>query len=593
MKTFWGSFFGTLVGIFITTFIVILIITAIVFSSISGIFSGKEIPIYVKPKSVLHIKFDGEIKERSPKNPFKNFLYGDFKHQPIGLNEILANIEKAKNDDNIKGIYLDITAIPAGIATVEEIRNALLDFKTSKKFILAYSEVYTQGAYYLASAADKIYLNPEGIVEFKGLSRQVMFFKKLLEKLEIDVQIFRHGKYKSAIEPFDMEKMSPANREQTLSYMHSIWNHLLTGISKQRGITIEEMNKIADNILIRNADDALKYKLVDKLVYKDEMLEILRKQVGVENINKVNYIGLNKYSNTPPTLHTPQTANQIAIIYAVGTIENGEGDDETIGSERISKAIRKARLDSNIKAIVLRVNSPGGSALSSDIIWREMTLAKKMKPVIVSMGDVAASGGYYISCAADAIVAHPNTITGSIGVFGLLPNAQRLFSNKFGITVDTANTNKHSDFYNAYRAVNKEESTVIQKWIEDVYDDFIGKVGESRKMSKAEVDSIGQGRVWSGEDGKQIGLVDEFGGIKDAIALAAKKANIKEYKIVELPEQKDLLEEIFENITGEESSVEKKLQKEFGSAYNNLKHLKLILKYQGVQARLPYDIVIY
>lgn len=594
MKTFWGSFFGTFAGIIVINLIALFIVMGVIFSAISDVTGHKERPIKVKSNSVLHFKLSSEITERSSDNPFENFPFsGDFKNRPLGLNDILANIEKAKDDENIKGIYLDIASIPAGIATLEEIRNALIDFKKSKKFIIAYSEEYGQGAYYLATVADKIYLNPEGMVDFKGLSRQIMFYKNMLEKLEVDVQIFRHGKFKSAIEPFDLEKMSDANREQTLTYLRSIWNHIVKGISAERGISANELNRYANEMLIQKADDALKYKLVDQLVYKDELLEILKEKTGAEKADKINYVELPKYTRAPESKDESKTKNKIAIIYAVGDIISGEGDENTIGSERISKAVRTARLDSNVKAIVLRVNSPGGSSLASDVIWREMVLAKKTKPVVVSMGDVAASGGYYIACAADAILAQPNTITGSIGVFGVFPNAEKFFSNKLGITVDTANTNKHADFGNMYRPVSKDEGAVVQKWIEDVYQDFIGKVGEGRGMSSAEVDGIGQGRVWSGTDAKQIGLIDEFGGIKDAIVLAAKKAEIIDYKIIELPKQKDPFEELVKDLTDEDAMIDKKLKQEFGSAYSNIKNLKTLLKHQGIQARLPYDIVIY
>ncbi|TAL61352.1 MAG: signal peptide peptidase SppA [Bacteroidetes bacterium] len=593
MKSFWGSFFGTLVGVVVTTVFIFLIIIGIVVSSVSQMSAKKEKTIKVKHNSVLHVKFEDEIPERTSNDPFANFSFGgNFEKMPIGLNDILSNIEKAKEDKNIKGIYLDISSIPAGIATLEEIRNALLDFKTSKKFMVAYSEGYSQGSYYLATVADKIYLNPEGSVDFKGLSRQVMFYKNMLSKLEIEMQIFRHGKFKSATEPFFLDKMSRENREQTTTYISSIWNFILEGISKQRNISVAELNKYADNMLITDAESALQYKLVDQVLYKDEMLEILKELSGAKSAEKINYVEMNKYRHAPKASDV-DTKTKIAVVYASGSIEGGEGDEETIGSEQISKAIREARLDSNVKAIVLRVNSPGGSALASDVIWREMALAKKVKPVVVSMGDVAASGGYYIACAADAIVAHPITITGSIGVFGVFPNMKNLFENKFGITVDTVNTNKHADIMSPYRPVRKEEGEVIQKWIEDVYADFISKVGKGRNMSVAEVDSIGQGRVWSGIDAKKIGLVDEFGGIKDAIAIAAKKAELKEYSILELPKQKDPFEEILNTIFDQEAMVQNGLKKEFGTSYENYQRLKSVMKYKGVQMRLPYDVVIY
>lgn len=593
MKSFWGSFFGTLVGVVVTTIFIFLIIIGIIVSSVSQMSDRKETVFKAKQNSVLHVKLEEEIPERSSENPFANFSFGDeLGKSPIGLNDILANIEKAKDDKHIKGIYLDIQSIPAGIATLEEIRNALLDFKDSKKFIVAYSEGYSQGAYYLATVADKIYLNPQGMVEFKGLSRQVMFFKNMLSKLEVEMQIFRHGKFKSATEPFFLDKMSEENREQTTTYVTAIWDFVLEGISKQRNISVDELNRYADNMLITNAESALQYKLVDQVVYKDEMLEILKELSDAKTAEKINFVEMGKYKHAQKA-HEASTKNKIALVYASGSIEGGEGDENSIGSETVSKAIREARLDSNVKAIVLRVNSPGGSALASDVIWREMVLAKKVKPVVVSMGDVAASGGYYIACAADAIVAHPNTVTGSIGVFGVFPNMKNLFENKLGITVDTVNTNKHSDIMSPYRPIAKEEGEVIQQWIEDVYQDFIGKVAKGRNMTTAQIDSIGQGRVWSGIDGKRIGLVDEFGGVKDAIKLAAKKAELEEYNILELPKQKEPFEEILEDLFDGEAMMDSKLKKELGTTYDNYQRLKNSMKYKGVQMRLPYDVVIY
>jgi protease-4 len=598
-SSFWPSFWGAFVG-FIVANLVWCIIGLILFfavigalvGSMSSVLDGKK-SVSVKSNSILHITLNEQILERSNNSPLQNFNFMDFQGAPLGLNQIVSSIEEAKDDEKISGIYLDISSIPTGIATLEEIRNAILDFKTSKKFVVAYSEEYAQGAYYLATAADKIYLNPQGMLDFKGLSRKVMFYKKLLDKLEVDVQVFRHGKYKSATEPFFLDKMSNDNRIQTMAYIRSIWDYIVEGISKQRNISVEELNRYADNMLITDAESALNYKLVDTLVYKDEMLSILGELVKEEKQSKINYITLRKYITAVSDHSRNNSKDQIAVVYASGEISGGNGDDQSIGSERISKAIREAREDENVKAIVLRVNSPGGSALASDVIWREMVLAKKAKPVVVSMGDVAASGGYYIACAADAIVAHPNTITGSIGVFGLIPNAQKLFENKLGITVDTVNTNKHSDIMNLYRPVSKEEGEVIQKWINDTYTDFITKVGEGRKMKPEQIDSIGQGRVWSGAEAKKIGLVDEFGGLKDAIALAADKAELKEYDLLELPKLKEPLEEFINNVAGKDEVIERKLKKELGDTYENYKQLKNIMKYKGVQMRLPYDIILY
>jgi len=589
MKQFFKYVLATITGLFITFLLSILLIILVVVGIVS---SASEQKVFtVKSNSLLHLKFEAPITERTSGNPFKNYDFMSFSgKKEIGLNDILANIEKAKTDDNIKGIYMDMSNVPAGIATIEEIRNALIDFKSSGKFIFAYSEAYSQGAYYLSSVANKIYLNPQGAIDWKGLSAQIMFFKGSLEKLEIEAQIFRHGKFKSAIEPFDLDKMSAANRLQTMTYVNAIWNHLLTGISKSRSISVDELNKIADNLSLRLPEDAVKYKMVDGLKFKDEIIAELKAKLNLKEKDKITYVEFSDYADSP-NKNKKTGKDKIAIIYAVGAIESGQGDDETIGSERISKAIREARLDSGIKAIVLRVNSPGGSALASDVIWREALLAKKAKPFIVSMGDVAASGGYYISCMADVIVAQPNTITGSIGVFGLLPNAQKFFNNKLGITIDTANTNKHADLGSAFRPVTGEEREYVQQSVENVYDVFIGKVAEGRKKSKAEIDSIGQGRVWSGVDAKAIGLVDELGGINDAIKIAAKSAKLDKYKIVEFPKQKDIFEALLKGITDE---VEAKLVKsQLGDNYTLYNNIKKMTTLKGIQARLPYEVVLY
>lgn len=584
-KTVFASLLGTLLASVIFVFLIIGIIGAI--AAISG--SDKEIE--VKENSILVMKFDGPITDRGSKNPFQNLGALFSKEQGIGLDDILNNIEKAKEDDNIKGIYMEITSVPAGIAMVEEIRTKLLEFKNTGKFILAYSEYYTQGAYYLASVADKIYLNPQGAIDFKGLSAELMFFKNALAKLEVEPQIIRHGKFKSAIEPFILEKMSDENREQTMTYIGSIWNHMVEGISKSRNISTEELNKVADEMSLQKAEDAVKYKFADQLAYKDEILEILKEKTEAKAVDKINSVSIADYTNAKEAKKKEFTKDKIAVIYAVGEIDGGEGDDEKIGSERISKAIREARLDEKVKAIVLRVNSPGGSALASEVMWREMVLAKQAKPVIVSMGNVAASGGYYISCAADTIVAEPNTITGSIGVFGVLFNAQGFMNNKLGITFDTVKTNMHADIGSIYRPLTASERDIIQKSVENVYDVFITRVAEGRKLTKEQVDEIGQGRVWSGIDAKRIGLVDVLGGLETAIEIAAQKAGLENYKLLSLPKQKDPLEELFSKGTsGVEEAMVKHFLGENAKYYMTLDRLK---RYSGIQARMPYEIEIH
>jgi protease-4 len=598
MKQFFGAFFGSIVGLLITGIICALIIGAMVAGAIGGVFSGldDEKVTIVKENSVLHLKLNGMIRDRGVDNPFEELNLGPFmKEGALGINNITEAIKKAKTDDKIKGIYLDVENIAAGFATIEEIRNAIIDFKSSKKFVYAYGEGFSQKEYYLASAASKLYMNPQGGMEFKGLGMQLMFFKGALDKLDIEMQIFRHGKFKSAIEPFMLDKMSEANRMQVETYLGSIWNSMLDGISKQRDIGVDELNKLANNLSINSTQAALDNKLVDGLMYEDEVMDLIKKDLKIESKEKITMVTLSKYVHHPKKWNgkerKPKTKDpKIALIYAVGQIESGEGDDETIGSKRIAKAIKEARQDSSIKAIVLRVNSPGGSALASDVIWREVVLAKKAKPFVVSMGDVAASGGYYISCAADRIFAQPNTITGSIGVFGVLPNFQKMFSEKLGIHIDTVNTNKHSDVGSAFRPVSETERAYVQKGVEEVYTTFIGRVAEGRNTTPNMIDSIGQGRVWSGSDALKINLVDELGGLDKAIAYAAKKANISDYKMIELPKQKDPLSMLLSK--SEDEMENRIIHKNLGQQYEYFKFIQNILQLKGIQARLPYEMII-
>jgi protease-4 len=590
MKTFFGSFFGAITGIIIATIIALIV----VFAAIGSAFDSDPV-IKIKDNSILHLNLNGLIAERANKEQLPNFAsLGD--QRPVGLDQILSAIRKSTKDERIKGIYLEGSMCGAGMATVEEIREALKTFKASKKFIVSYGEIYTQKGYYLSSVADEIMIHPEGGMEFKGLSAQVMFFKKMLEKLEINVQIFRHGKFKSAVEPFDLEKMSPANREQTMTYIGSLWYTMLKGIEQERKIPLATLDEIATQLKVRKSQDAVTLKLMDKTAYYDEVLELLKKKSGAEK--KVQLVTLNRYAKSPLVKEEEEenkSKNKIAIIYAVGSIESGEGDDETIGSDRIAKAIRQAREDSTIKAVVLRVNSPGGSALASDVMWREVVLCKKVKPVVVSMGDVAASGGYYISCAADVIVAQPNTITGSIGVFGLIPNIENMLKNQVGVTVDTVNTNPHADMGTLLRPVNAMEGEVIQQGVEDVYTTFITRVAEGRKMKTADVDSIGQGRVWSGSDAQKIGLVDSLGGLSDAIRIAARLAKVgDDYRLKKLPVMKSPFENFLKD--GGAEVQQAYVNRELGTLrneYQQFMRAKLLLTTKGIHARMPYDVVIF
>lgn len=591
MKQFFGSLLGALVGVVISSVIIVFIIIGVISSAISD---KKEVE--VKANSILHLKLDGPVIEREPKNEFAK-ITGFSEEKKMGLDAIVESIRKAKTDPEIKGIFIETQDIDAGMASVEEIRNALIDFKQSKKFVYAYGEAYTQKGYYLSSVADQIFVNPQGGLDFKGLGAQIMFFKKMLEKLDIKVQIFRHGKFKSAVEPFDLEKMSESNRLQTQTYMNSLWNQMLKGISEERGVDVNKLNSIATNLAIRTADDAVTNGLADKALYYDEVIEELKKKTGQTAKQKLNLISVAKYKEAGSSDDEEEkvpSRNKIAVVYAVGSIESGEGDDETIGSDRIARAIRDAREDSTVKAVVLRVNSPGGSALASDVIWREVVLTKKAKPFIVSMGDVAASGGYYISCAADMIIAQPNTITGSIGVFGMMPEAGTLLSERIGITFDTVNTNANAGIGSVYRPVSEFEGQVIQQGVEDVYKTFITRVSDGRGISVADVDSIGQGRVWAGTDAMRIGLVDSLGGLDAAIAVAARKAKLgNDYRIVKYPTQKDPFadfmgkseEEMTEAFITQQLSV-------FKEQYFMFRRSQALLNAKGVQARMPYDLII-
>lgn len=587
MRQFLKFTLASMVGFFLMSLLAFFIFMGIIMASISS-FDKKE-TVTVPDKTILMVSFDQPIAERSSDNPFDNMrLFGGSRAKSLGLNDILLNIKKASEDANVKGMYMEMSDVPSGQATVEEIRNALVDFKKKGKFIVSYGEIFTQKAYYLASVSDKIYLNPVGMFEFKGLSAETMFFKGLLDKLYVQPQIIRHGKFKSAVEPFILDKMSDASKQQSNALVSSIWNHMLANISDSRKIAQDDLNTIANELKVQTPQDAISLKLVDNILYKDQVLDELKGRVNISNAKDLKFMSLNKYANS--TTKSNNASDRIAVVYAYGDIVSGNGSNDNIGSERISKAIRQARLDEKVKAIVLRVNSPGGSALASDVIWREMILAKKVKPIVVSMGDVAASGGYYISCAANKIFAYPNTITGSIGVFGIIPNMKEMFNKKLGITFDGVKTNTYADFIPVTRPMTESEKKIMTKGVETTYATFITHVGEGRNMRPESVDSIGQGRVWSGVDAKRIGLIDEFGGINEAIKEAAKLAKLSTYRIKELPERKDAFTQFLEELTGEYAT--RVAKKEMGAAYPYFKALKRMQTMQGVQAMMPYDIEI-
>lgn len=578
MKSFLKNILTTIIGIISSIIVMILLIIGFV-----AIISSED-EVKVKENSILKIDLaNTSVVERSSENPFDGLSLSGDVASTIELKKVLDNIEKAKNDNNIKAIYINnIDKLKAGLSQIEEIRNKLVEFKSCGKPIIAYSEVYSQSGYYFSSVADKIYLNPEGIVELKGLSAGIMFYKGLLEKLDIEVQIIRHGKFKSAVEPFMLDKMSDANREQMQLLLNSFADNLFDSIASQRGMTLSDIHNHANNLSLENAKSCLDLHYVDALLYQDQVDDSL---LVISKSEKLNFISLNKYSNVKVE-KKEISRNKIAIIYATGEINSGEGDEKSIGSETTAKAIKTAREDKNVKAIVLRVNSPGGSALASDVIWRETVLAKEEKPLIVSMGDYAASGGYYIACAADSIVANPTTLTGSIGVFGMIPNLQKLYKNKLGISIDTVNTNKHADM-GMNRALTKFEEDKIQKSVVDIYTTFITHVGEGRNMSTTAVDEIGQGRVWTGYDAKDIGLIDTYGGLEKAIEIAVYLAEIEDYRIISLPKKKDPFAELALKFGGE-TSISDLVMLKLGLKTELTNPIENLLKRDKIQARIPF-----
>jgi len=587
MLRFLKSIFKSILVTVISFFVILLILVAIGIST-----SKNDKKEDLKNDSVLKITLDQEIIDRSSEYDF-NFNSIFENENTLGLNTILKSINKAKKDDRIKGIYLNIENVNASMATLEEIREKLQEFKdSSQKFIIAYSEIYTQKSYYISSVADKVYLHPQGALEFKGLSYEGMFFKGTLEKLDIEPQIIRHGKYKSAVEPFILDKMSNENKEQVSKLIYSIWNNFMTDVANGRSLSKNKLNNIAQKLNVQSPQDAIDYKLADDLLFEDQILDTLKQKLNIAKNKDLNSITINAYNNVGlKSSKKPFSKDKIAVIYAQGSISGGEGDNQSIGSVTTSEAIRQARTDDKIKAIVLRVNSPGGSALASETILREMELAKSSKPLVVSMGDVAASGGYYISCKADTIVANPTTITGSIGVLGMLFNLENMLKNKMGITVDKVKTNPYADLGTPTRALSNQERNMIQQAIERIYDRFITVVSEGRNMTKAQVDSIGQGRIWTGEDALKLGLVDILGGLEDAIEVAAKMAKLKDYRITNLPKIKNPIEKIMEDLGGKVQ--QKIIQNELGTNYPLYLEIKELQSMEALQMRMLTTFNIY
>lgn len=587
MLQFFKYVFATLVGI-----LVFFVLSFFILIGIGSALSTDE-KVVVEEKSVLKLDLNKPIAEVGVENPLSE-LGGPFagNEDVTGLKDIKDALKVAQNDDKIQGIYLKVESPQAGWATLEEIRNQLLEFKTSKKFVVAYGESYSEKGYYLASLADKIYLNPVGSLEWNGMSAEYSFYKGTFEKLGIKPEVFRVGEFKSAIEMFVREDMSEASKKQSSELIGAIYGNFLTNISKARSIPEASLKGFADSLKIDNAKAALDNKLVTNLGYWDEFETSVKKQIGIEEKKNISYVGVEKYLKSDLTPEEGDFNSRIGVIVAEGEINTGEGSDESIGSDDFVKELKRARDNDKIKAIVLRINSPGGSALASDIMWREIQITAKKKPVIASMSDVAASGGYYMAMGCDKIIAQPNTITGSIGIFGMIFNVKDLMNNKLGITFDAVKTSEHADWPTATRDMTDFEKSVIQKNVNEGYANFTEKAAAGRKMPVEKLRSLASGRVWSGTEAKANGLVDELGGVDDAIKVAAKAANLKsgDYRVRYYPEKKKPLEELFGKMVG--SSEEQAIVKNLGNLATYAKIYKKLTNMGGIQARMPFELVI-
>jgi protease IV len=587
MNSFLKYTLATMSGI-----ILLNIVGMITFFIFIGIAAATTEKVSVEENSLLVAKFDKPIIDRANNNPFSQFAFGSFDMEgSLGLDQILKDLEKAKSDENISGIFLRLSAVPSSMATVEEVRDALLDFRESGKFIIAHADAYTQKTYYLASAADKIYLTPTGDFDFKGLQATVLFFKRALDKYGIDMQVIRHGTFKSAVEPFLTDEISDANREQLDVMLSSLWGKMVEEISIARGIPADELNRYADDLSLAFDHQALEKNMIDGLKYYDEVLDELRELTETDEDDDIPSITLKRYADVPAVKEKKSAKDRIAVVYAMGSVVTGDAEEGTIGSDRIARAIRDARKDDKVKAIVFRVNSGGGSALASEIIHREVKLAAETKPVVASLGDVAASGGYYIVCPADTIVASETTITGSIGVFGLLPNLQEMMNDKIGITTGVVKTNKYADIGSPTRPLTADERKTIQTYIDEVYTTFVNNVAEGRSMTYEEVDAIGGGRVWSGVNAMEIGLIDLYGGLERSIEVAAEMAGLEDYRVTSLPLQEDPFTLLMKQFTGEVKA--RIIKKELGASYELYKKIDEISKMRGIQALMPYTLDIH
>lgn len=579
MKQFLKYTLATIVGIMIASILSMFIF----FGMLTSLLSSTETTTALKPNSVYQLDLRGSLVERSKDDPFSSLLSGRLgSDTSIGLDDILSNIQKAKNDANVVGIKLNCGALSGGYASVKEIRDALIEFKESGKFIVAYGADYTQKMYYLASVADEIYLNPVGVLSFNGISSSSVFYKDLLTKLGIEMQVVKVGEFKSAVEPYIETKMSDANRKQVSVYINSIWDNLLQEVSALRGISVEQLNAYADEALdFRAPEKAVEYGFVDALMYGSQVDEFIESKVGSSDKNKVTFVKHTAMTTVPESKAYNKT--KLAVIYAVGGIDMDETDG--INSAKLVKTINEVAKNESVKAVVLRINSPGGSAYGSEQIWYALTQLKEKKPLIVSMGDYAASGGYYIACMGDKIIAQPNTLTGSIGVFGLIPNIEKL-ADKVGLDFDVVKTNKMSEGISINRPFTKEEKDIMQQYVNRTYELFVQRCADGREMTTEQIKAIAEGRVWTGENALGIGLVDELGDLNDAIEQAAAMAGIASYSVAQYPEKEDFTSRLLKSMSDD---VETRfLKAKLGEQYKIFKEINSLENMNGIYARMPF-----
>lgn len=543
----------------------------------------KEKEVSVEENSVLHINLNRPLADRSFNDPFSDLGFGGGDARRIGVTDLKRALEHAASDDNIKGIVLEAPSLMGGLALGEEVRKALVDFKSSGKFIWSYADLLTEGGFYISSVADELYVSPAGDVEWNGLSSKAVFFKGTLDKLDIEAQIFRVGAYKSAVEPFMLDKMSDASKEQTTSFINSIYDQMVSEMSSDLNMDAGKLRDMSDNMSSQNMQQAVELGLITGEMYRDQFLRKIADKIEVEETKDINFVSFQDYNRSYKSSNSSK--NKIAVIIAEGDVVDGKGSKDQIGSARFTKEIRKARENDRIKAIVLRVNSPGGSALASDLIWREIVKTKEVKPVIASFSNLAASGGYYISMAADTIVAQPNTITGSIGIFGIIFNIGDFMTNKLGITTEDVNTGQYSGMMTTTRALTDAEKTIIQNSVNQGYEMFTSKAAEGRHMSLEDLKAVASGRVWTGTQAKEIGLVDVLGGLDDAVQIAAEKAGVADdYKVRFYPEQKTALEELMEELEGKTQA--RLMKAKLGDMYPYAEILEKVGSMGGVQARM-------